>query len=322
MKAIKITNFGDSSVLKYTDVDTPKPSNNEIIIKQEAIGVNFIDIYQRSGVYQVDLPFIPGEEGAGIVTQIGKNVSRFKVGDKVAYSMNSGSYAEYAVVSEEIAVSIPDKIDFPTAASVLLQGMTAHYLVYSTFKLKPEDSCLIHAGAGGVGLLLIQMAKNIGARIIATVSNEEKKQLAINAGADEVIIYTKQNFTEEVKKITSNKGVSVVYDSVGKTTFEDSLDCLKPRGYMVLYGQSSGAVPPVDPQILNRKGSLFLTRPTMTNYILNNDELKWRSNDIFQWMSEGKLNIRIGLSLPLQQAAQAQDALGSRKTTGKVILIP
>ena len=322
MKAIKITNFGDSSVLKYTDVDTPKPSNNEIIIKQEAIGVNFIDIYQRSGVYQVDLPFIPGEEGAGIVTQIGKNVSRFKVGDKVAYSMNSGSYAEYAVVSEEIAVSIPDKIDFPTAASVLLQGMTAHYLVYSTFKLKPEDSCLIHAGAGGVGLLLIQMAKNIGARIIATVSNEEKKQLAINAGADEVIIYTKQNFTEEVKKITSNKGVSVVYDSVGKTTFEDSLDCLKPRGYMVLYGQSSGAVPPVDPQILNRKGSLFLTRPTMTNYILNNDELKWRYNDIFQWMSEGKLNIRIGLSLPLQQAAQAQDALGSRKTTGKVILIP
>ncbi|MBM26407.1 MAG: NADPH:quinone reductase [Chloroflexi bacterium] len=322
MKAIKITNFGDSSVLKYTDVDTPKPSNNEIIIKQEAIGVNFIDIYQRSGVYQVDLPFIPGEEGAGIVTQIGKNVSRFKVGDKVAYSMNSGSYAEYAVVSEEIAVSIPDKIDFPIAASVLLQGMTAHYLVYSTFKLKPEDSCLIHAGAGGVGLLLIQMAKNIGARIIATVSNEEKKQLAINAGADEVIIYTKQNFTEEVKKITSNKGVSVVYDSVGKTTFEDSLDCLKPRGYMVLYGQSSGAVPPVDPQILNRKGSLFLTRPTMTNYILNNDELKWRSNDIFQWMSEGKLNIRIGLSLPLQQAAQAQDALGSRKTTGKVILIP
>ena len=322
MKAIKITNFGDSSVLKYTDVDTPKPSNNEIIIKQEAIGVNFIDIYQRSGVYQVDLPFIPGEEGAGIVTQIGKNVSRFKVGDKVAYSMNSGSYAEYAVVSEEIAVSIPDKIDFPTAASVLLQGMTAHYLVYSTFKLKPEDSCLIHAGAGGVGLLLIQMAKNIGARIIATVSNEEKKQLAINAGADEVIIYTKQNFTEEVKKITSNKGVSVVYDSVGKTTFEDSLDCLKPRGYMVLYGQSSGAVPPVDPQILNRKGSLFLTRPTMTNYILDNDELKWRSNDIFQWMSEGKLNIRIGLSLPLQQAAQAQDALGSRKTTGKVILIP
>ena len=322
MKAIKITNFGDSSVLKYTDVDTPKPSNNEIIIKQEAIGVNFIDIYQRSGVYQVDLPFIPGEEGAGIVTQIGKNVSRFKVGDKVAYSMNSGSYAEYAVVSEEIAVSIPDKIDFPIAASVLLQGMTAHYLVYSTFKLKPEDSCLIHAGAGGVGLLLIQMAKNIGARIIATVSNEEKKQLAINARADEVIIYTKQNFTEEVKKITSNKGVSVVYDSVGKTTFEDSLDCLKPRGYMVLYGQSSGAVPPVDPQILNRKGSLFLTRPTMTNYILNNDELKWRSNDIFQWMSEGKLNIRIGLSLPLQQAAQAQDALGSRKTTGKVILIP
>ena len=308
--------------MKYTDVDTPKPSNNEIIIKQEAIGVNFIDIYQRSGVYQVDLPFIPGEEGAGIVTQIGKNVSRFKVGDKVAYSMNSGSYAEYAVVSEEIAVSIPDKIDFPIAASVLLQGMTAHYLVYSTFKLKPEDSCLIHAGAGGVGLLLIQMAKNIGARIIATVSNEEKKQLAINAGADEVIIYTKQNFTEEVKKITSNKGVSVVYDSVGKTTFEDSLDCLKPRGYMVLYGQSSGAVPPVDPQILNRKGSLFLTRPTMTNYILDNDELKWRSNDIFQWMSEGKLNIRIGLSLPLQQAAQAQDALGSRKTTGKVILIP
>ena len=253
--------------MKYTDVVTPKPSNTEIVIKQEAIGVNFIDIYQRSGVYQVNLPFIPGEEGAGIVTQVGKNVSRFKIGDKVAYSMAPGSYAEYAVVSEEIAVSIPDKIDFPIAASVLLQGMTAHYLVYSTFKLKPEDSCLIHAGAGGVGLLLIQMAKNIGARIIATVSNEEKKQLAINAGADEVIIYTKQNFTEEVKKITSNKGVSVVYDSVGKTTFEDSLDCLKPRGYMVLYGQSSGAVPPVDPQILNRKGSLFLTRPTMTNYL-------------------------------------------------------
>jgi NADPH2:quinone reductase len=322
MKAIQITNFGDSSVLKYTDADIPKPSDTEIIIQQKAIGVNFIDIYQRSGAYQVNLPFIPGEEGAGIVTQIGKNVSRFKVGDKVAYSMVLGSYAEYAVVSEEIAVSIPDKIDFPIAASVLLQGMTAHYLLYSTFKLKPEDSCLIHAGAGGVGLLLIQMAKNIGAKIIATVSNEEKKQLAVNAGADEVIIYTKQSFAEEVKKITCNKGVSVVYDSVGKTTFEDSLDCLKPRGYMVLYGQSSGAVPPIDPQILNRKGSLFLTRPTMTNYILDNDELKWRSNDIFQWMSEGKLDIRIGLSLPLQQAAQAQDALGSRKTTGKVILIP
>ena len=322
MKAIQITNFGDSSVLKYTTIDIPKPSNTEIIIKQEAIGVNFIDIYQRSGAYQVNLPFIPGSEGSGTVTQIGKDVSRFKIGDKVAYSMVLGGYAEYAVVSEKIAVSIPDKIDFPIAAAVLLQGMTAHYLVYSTFKLKPEDSCLIHAGAGGVGLLLIQMAKNIGAKVLTTVSNEEKKQLAINAGADEVIIYTKQNFTEEIKKITNHKGVSVVYDSVGKTTFEGSLDCLKPRGYMVLYGQSSGAVPPIDPQILNRKGSLFLTRPNLVSYTLNNAELKWRSNDIFQWISKGKLDIRIGLSLPLQQAAQAQDALGSRKTTGKVILVP
>ena len=322
MKVIQITEFGDSSVLKYTDLDIRKPSNNEIIIKQEAIGVNFIDIYQRSGAYQVSLPFIPGSEGSGIVTEIGKDVSRFKIGDKVAYSMVLGGYAEYAVVSEEIAVSIPSKIDFSIAASVLLQGMTAHYLVYSTFQLKSEDTCLIHAGAGGVGLLLIQMAKNIGAKVITTVSNEEKKQLAINAGADKVIIYTKQNFTEEIKKFTNYKGISVIYDSVGKTTFEGSLDCLKPRGYMVLYGQSSGAVAPIDPQILNRKGSIFLTRPNLANYIQDNEELKWRSNDIFRWISEGSLDVRIGLSLPLKQAAQAQDALGSRQTTGKVILIP
>ena len=322
MRAVQVKEFGSSDVLEYLNVDIPFVSDNEVLIKQEAIGVNFIDIYQRSGAYQVKLPFIPGSEGSGVVENIGKDVSNFKIGDRVAYSMFPGGYAEYIAVSESNVVSVPDNIDFSTAAACLLQGMTAHYLLYSTFKLQSGQSCLIHAGAGGVGLILIQMAKNIGANVITTVSTEEKKQLALGAGADEVILYTKENFVEEVNKITKGQGLEVVYDSVGQTTFDGGLDCLKPRGYMVLYGQSSGAVPPVDPQLLNRKGSIFLTRPTLGSYMLDREELNWRSGDIFRWIEEGQLEIRIGLSLRLKDASRAQDDLAARKTTGKVILTP
>ena len=322
MKAIQVKEFGGSEVLNYTDVDIPSISSNEVLIKHESIGVNFIDIYQRSGAYPMDLPFIPGSEGAGIIAEVGKDIKDFKVGDKVAYSMASGGYAEYTKVAENTVVPVPESIDFTIAAASILQGMTAHYLAFSTFELQPEHTCLIHAGAGGVGLLLIQMAKNIGAKVITTVSTEEKKQLALEAGADEVVIYTKQNFVDEVSKITDGKGLPVVYDSVGNTTFDGSIDCLQSRGYMVLYGQSSGAVSPVDPQLLNRKGSIYLTRPSLGAYMQFRDELNWRSGDIFKWIEEGKLNVRIGLSLPLSKAAQAQDDLGSRKTTGKVVLIP
>ncbi|MFL2751656.1 MAG: quinone oxidoreductase family protein [Dehalococcoidia bacterium] len=322
MRAVQVKEFGSSDVLEYLNLDIPFVSDNEVLIKQEAIGVNFIDIYQRSGAYQVKLPFIPGSEGSGVVENIGKDVSNFKIGDRVAYSMFPGGYAEYIAVSESNVVSVPDNIDFSTAAACLLQGMTAHYLLYSTFKLQSGQSCLIHAGAGGVGLILIQMAKNIGANVITTVSTEEKKQLALGAGADEVILYTKENFVEEVNKITKGQGLEVVYDSVGQTTFDGGLDCLKPRGYMVLYGQSSGAVPPVDPQLLNRKGSIFLTRPTLGSYMLDREELNWRSGDIFRWIEEGQLEIRIGLSLRLKDASRAQDDLTARKTTGKVILTP
>ena len=322
MRVVQVKEFGSSDVLEYLNLDIPFVSDNEVLIKQEAIGVNFIDIYQRSGAYQVKLPFIPGSEGSGVVENIGKDVSNFKIGDRVAYSMFPGGYAEYIAVSESNVVSVPGKIDFSTAAACLLQGMTAHYLLYSTFKLQSGQSCLIHAGAGGVGLILIQMAKNIGANVITTVSTEEKKQLALGAGADEVILYTKENFVEEVNKITKGQGLEVVYDSVGQTTFDGGLDCLKPRGYMVLYGQSSGAVPPVDPQLLNRKGSIFLTRPTLGSYMLDREELNWRSGDIFRWIEEGQLEIRIGLSLRLKDASRAQDDLAARKTTGKVILTP
>ena len=322
MKAVQVKKFGASDVLEHVDVAVPSVSNNEVLIKQEAIGVNFIDIYQRSGAYEVKLPFIPGSEGAGVVSGIGKDVSQFKIGDRVAYSMFPGGYAEYAMVSESNIVSVPDGIDFSTAAACLLQGMTAHYLVYSTFELQPQQTCLIHAGAGGVGLILIQMAKNIGSKVITTVSTEEKKQLALEAGADEVILYTQDNFVEEVNRITKGQGLEVVYDSVGQTTFDGGLDCLKPRGYFVLYGQSSGAVPPIDPQVLNRKGSIFLTRPTLASYMLDREELNWRSGDIFRWIEQGMLQVRIGLSLPLENAARAQNDLATRKTTGKVILIP
>ena len=322
MHAVQVKEFGSSNVLEYLSLDIPSVSADEVLIKQEAIGVNFIDIYQRSGAYDVKLPFIPGSEGSGIVSEIGKNVTRFKIGDRVAYSMFPGGYAEYVTVSDRHVVSVPENIDFVTAAACLLQGMTAHYLVHSTFKLQSGQSCLIHAGAGGVGLILIQMAKHIGAKVITTVSTEEKKQLALGAGADDVILYSKENFVEEVNKITEGKGLEVVYDSVGETTFEDSINCLKPRGYMVLYGQSSGAVSPVDPQMLNKKGSIFLTRPTLASYMLDREELDWRSGEIFKWIERSQLQIKIGLSLPLKEAARAHDDLAGRKTTGKVILIP
>ena len=322
MKAVTISKNGGPDVLELKDIKLEDPKSGEVLIKNEAIGLNYIDTYHRSGLYPVELPSNIGIEGAGVIEKIGPDIKDFKVGDKVAYSMASGGYAEYTKVAENTVVPVPESIDFTIAAASILQGMTAHYLAYSTFELQPEHTCLIHAGAGGVGLLLIQMAKNIGAKVITTVSTEEKKQLALEAGADEVVIYTKQNFVDEVSKITNGKGLPVVYDSVGNTTFDGSIDCLQSRGYMVLYGQSSGAVPPVDPQLLNRKGSIYLTRPSLGAYMQSRDELNWRSGDIFKWIEEGKLNVRIGLSLPLSKAAQAQDDLGSRKTTGKVVLIP
>lgn len=322
MRAIQVKEFGSSDVLEYINLDMPIVSDDEVLIKQEAIGVNFIDIYQRSGAYDVKLPFIPGSEGAGLVCDIGRDVTSFKIGDRVAYSMFPGGYAEHVKVSEKNVVSIPDNIDFSTAAACLLQGMTAHYLVNSTFKLKAGQSCLIHAGAGGVGLILIQMAKNIGAKVITTVSTSKKKQLALDAGADDVILYSDEDFVEEVNRISNGNGLEVVYDSVGRSTFEGSINCLKPRGYMVLYGQSSGAVSPVDPQILNKKGSIFLTRPTLASYMLDRQELDWRSGEVFKSIQQGQLKIKIGLSLPLKEAARAHDDLASRKTTGKVILIP
>ena len=321
MHAVQVKEFGSSNVLEYLSLDIPSVSADEVLIKQEAIGVNFIDIYQRSGAYDVKLPFIPGSEGSGIVSVIGNNVTGFKIGDRVAYSMFPGGYAEYVTVSDRHVVSVPENIDFVTAAACLLQGMTAHYLVHSTFKLQSGQSCLIHAGAGGVGLILIQMAKHIGAKVITTVSTEEKKQLALGAGADDVILYSKENFVEEVNKITEGKGLEVVYDSVGETTFEDSINCLKPRGYMVLYGQASGAVPELNTNTL-RTGSKFLTRPSLGDYTSTREELLYRANEVIEWVSSGELRIRVGLTLKLSEAAEAHRQLEGRETTGKILLIP
>ena len=322
MKAVRFHEFGGHDVLRHEDVPEPAPGEGEILVRLAACGVNFIDTYQRSGAYNVPLPHVAGQEGAGEVVALGAGAEDVAVGDCVAYTGVGASYAEFAVVPAARAVKLPGGIAGETAAAVLLQGMTAHYLAVSTFPLQPGHVCVVHAAAGGVGLLLTQIAKMRGARVIGTAGSEAKADLARSAGADEVILYREQEFAPEVRRLTDGAGVQVVYDSVGKDTFDGSLDCLAPRGYLALYGQSSGRVPPVDPQILNAKGSLFLTRPTLGSYALTRGELEWRAGEIFGWVADGSLDVHIGGTFPLAEAAEAHRRLEARETTGKLLLIP
>jgi len=322
MKAVRVHEFGKAEVLTYEEVEKPEPGEGEARIKVEAIGLNFIDIYLRDGRYPRPLPFTPGHEAGGIVDAVGPNVTDVKPGDRVAYAMVPGSYAEYAIVPDWKLIQIPAEVDTQAATAVMLQGLTAHYLTHSTYPLKEGETALVHAAGGGTGQLLVQIAKLRGARVIGTVSTEEKAALAREAGADEVIIYSQVNFEAEVKRLTDNVGVEVVYESVGKDTFEKSLNCLRPRGYLVLFGQASGSVPSFDPQILNSKGSLFLTRPTLAHYTSNRAELLERANALFNWMAAGKLKVRIDKTFPLAQAADAHRYLAGRQSKGKILLIP
>jgi NADPH:quinone reductase len=322
MKAIRVDSVGGPDRLVLQDVDAPRPREGEALVRLEAVGLNFIDVYHRTGLYPLPLPFTPGTEGAGTVEEVGAGVEDLKAGDRVAYAMAVGSYAEYAAVPAWRLVRLPDGVDAQRAAAAMLQGMTAHYLVTSTYQLKAGQTALVHAAAGGVGLLLIQMAKRIGARVIGTVSTEEKAALARAAGADEVVIYTEQDFLEEVKRLTGGRGVEVVYDSVGQTTYLKSLDSLAPRGLLALFGQSSGPVPPFDPALLAQKGSLFLTRPSLAQYSATRDELLWRAEDVLGWVASGELKLRVEKTFPLSEAAEAHRQLEGRATTGKVLLIP
>ena len=322
MKAIRIHNYGGPEVLTYEDVPMPEPKAGDARVKIDAIGVNFIDIYHRTGLYPMKTPFTLGVEGAGTVDAVGDGVTEVKKGDRVAYAMIPGSYAEHAIVPAARLVPVPENVDNKTSAAIMLQGMTAHYLTRGAYNLKKGETALVHAAAGGVGLLLVQAAKMLGATVIGTVSNETKAELARQAGADEIILYTQSDFLAEVKTLTEGRGVNVVYDSVGATTFDKSLDCLKPRGYLVLFGQSSGPVAPFDPGKLAAKGSLFLTRPSLAHYTLDRAELLERSGDLFGWIQSGKLKPRIEKVLPLKDAAEAQRQLEGRKTTGKIVLTP
>jgi NADPH:quinone reductase len=321
MHAVRIHQHGGPEVLRYEEVPTPAPGEGQVLVRLVACGVNFIDIYQRKGLYKLDLPATLGQEGAGVVEAVGPGVTEVKPGDRVAYSNVLGSYAEYVVVPAQRLVPIPEGVTYQQAAAAMLQGMTAHYLVTSTYPLKPGDVCLVHAAAGGVGLLLVQMAKRRGATVIGTVSTEEKAKLAREAGADHVILYTQQDFEAEVLRVTEGRKLQVVYDSVGKDTFEKSLNCLALRGMLVLYGQSSGPVPPFDPQVLAQKGSLFLTRPVLWHYTTTREELLWRAGEVLDWVRTGELQLRVDRAYPLAQAAEAQRALEGRQTTGKVLLL-
>lgn len=327
MHAIQVTEHGGPEVMKWIELPTPAPIQGEVLVRLEAAGVNFIDVYFRSGAYPTDLPAILGLEGAGVVEAVGPDVTTLRVGDRVAWSdrvgaSRGGTYATHVIVPQARAVPVPAEVKLPVAAASMLQGMTAHYLSHSTFPLGPHHVCLVHAAAGGVGLLLCQMAKKRGARVIGTVSTAEKAVLARKAGADEVVLYTEQDFASEVKRFTGGRGVDVVYDSVGRTTFEKSLDALTPRGMLVLFGQSSGRVGPFDPQILNSKGSLFLTRPSLYHYARTRDELIARAGEVLSWVERGELEVRIGATFPLSRAADAHRALEGRTTTGKVVLVP
>jgi len=322
MKAIQVKQVGGPEAMELVELPIPQPKTNEAVVKLSASGVNFIDVYFREGRYKAPLPFTLGQEGAGVVTAIGAEAKSVKVGDRVAWTGLLGSYAEYAAVPTDRLVPIPQGVSDEQAASAMLQGMTAHYLSHDTYPLKKGETALVHAAAGGVGLLLVQMAHNIGARVIATVSTEEKAKLARGAGADEVILYTQADFEAETKRLTGGKGVDVVYDSVGKTTFEKGLNILRPRGMMVLFGGSSGAVPPFDLVALSQKGSLYVTRPTLVNYTATREELVARSGAVFGMMAAGKLKLRIEHTYPLAEAQRAHRELEGRKTTGKLLLIP
>jgi NADPH:quinone reductase len=322
MKAIQVKQVGGPEAMELVELPVPQPKANEAVVKLAASGVNFIDVYFREGRYKSALPFVLGQEGAGVVTAIGAEVKAFKVGDRVAWTGLLGSYAEYAAVPADRLVPVPQGVSDQQAAGAMLQGMTAHYLSHDTYPLKRGETALLHAAAGGVGLLLVQMAHNIGARVIATVSTEEKAKLARGAGADEVILYTQADFEAETKRLTGGKGVDVVYDSVGKTTFEKGLNILRPRGMMVLFGGSSGAVPPFDLIALSQKGSLYVTRPTVAHYTATREELVERSGAVFGMIAAGKLKLRIEHTYPLAEAQRAHRDLEGRKTTGKLLLIP
>jgi len=322
MQAIQVSQVGGPEVLNAVDLPVPSPKPNEALVQIEAAGINFIDVYIREGRYPTSLPFVSGQEAAGIVTEVGSEVTTLQPGDRVAYTSVLGSYAEYGAVPASRLVKIPDQIDFEQAAAAMLQGMTAHYLVRSSYSLKKGETALIHAAAGGVGLLLVQMAKKIGARVIATAGTDEKAQLAREAGADECIVYTKADFETETRRLTDRQGVHVVYDGVGKATFDKDLEVLRPRGYLVLFGGASGAVPPFDLIRLSQKGSLFITRPTLAHYTATREELEWRANDVLQAIAQGELKLRIYKVYPLAEAAQAHRDLEGRKTTGKLLLKP
>ena len=321
MKCIQVKAPGGPEKMELVEVPKPTPGPQQALVRIAASGVNFIDVYFRTGLYKAGIPITLGSEGAGTVEAVGADVTEVAAGDRVAYAMARGSYAEFALVPAAQLVKIPDGLDFQTAAAVMLQGMTAHYLTHSTYALKSGDTCLVHAAAGGAGGLTVQMAKMLGARVFGTVSTEEKARIAREAGADEAILYTQQDFEAEVKRLTGGRGVDVVYDSVGKTTFEKSLNCLRPRGLLALFGQSSGSVPPFDPSILNVKGSLFLTRPSLGHYVVTRDELLWRAGDVLSWVASGKFKPRIDRTYPLEEAAKAHRDLESRKTAGKLVLL-
>jgi NADPH2:quinone reductase len=322
MKAIQIQETGGPEVLRLVDLPIPQPAQGQVLIRVEATGVNFIEIYFRKGVYKSALPFTPGSEAAGTVEELGPGVTGFAAGDTVASTSVLGSYAEYALVPAAQLVKVPAGLAPEKAAAATLQGMTAHYLTHSTHALKAGDTALVHAGAGGVGLLLTQMAVRLGARVLTTVSSPAKAELSREAGASDVILYNDQDFEAEVKRLTGGKGVDVVYDSVGKTTFEKSLNCLRPRGLLALFGGSSGPVPPFDLMQLSGKGSLFVTRPSLWHYIATRAELEWRSGDVLGWAASGELKLRTEYIYPLAQAAQAQIDMEGRKTTGKILLMP
>ena len=322
MQAIQVSQTGGPEVLTAVDLPMPLPKPNEALVQIKAAGVNFIDVYFREGRYPTSLPFVNGQEAAGVVIDVGSEVTTIQPGDRVAYTGALGSYAEYAAVPASRLVKIPDDLDFEQAAAAMLQGMTAHYLLHSTYPLQRDETALIHAAAGGVGLLLVQMAKIIGGRVIATAGTQEKAQLARDAGADECIVYTEADFETETKRLTDGKGVHVVYDGVGKATFDKDLNVLRPRGYLVLFGGASGAVPPFDLIKLSQKGSLFITRPTLAHYTTTREELEWRANDVLQMIARGDLKLRIHKNYPLAEAEQAHRDLEARKTTGKLLLKP
>lgn len=322
MKAIQVARVGGPEVLEVVDLPVPEPKSDEALVEIKAVGVNFIDIYLREGRYPAPLPFVNGQEAAGVVSEIGSDVKNVRRGDRVAYTGVLGAYAEYAAVQSDRLVEIPAELDFNQAAAALLQGMTAHYLSHSTYRLKQKDTALVHAAAGGVGLLLVQIAKNVGARVIGTVGSEAKAKLARDAGADEVVNYIEQDFESETLRLTGGRGVGVVYDGVGKSTFAKDMNVLRPRGYLVLFGGASGPVPPFDPILLSQKGSLFLTRPTLAHYTATREKLEWRAGDVFQMIMAGRLKLSIHGTYALGETQSAHRDLEGRKTSGKILLIP